>query len=313
MISFDTSAYNNTNRDFLSGGEEKVKTTTLILGCGDIGMTLGRELREAGHRVIGARRNPQALDGSGLEAVAADFDDATTLSALPDADILVYVVSADRFDEAAYQRAYLDGLTAVLSEFAGRAAPPSRVFFVSSTSVYGQRDGEMVDETSPTEPSGFSGMLMCRGEQALIDHELPGTVVRFSGIYGPGRDRLIHQVSEGRISPPSPVMYSNRIHRDDCAGVLAHLIGRHLAGEPLETLYLGSDCEPAPLNEVMTWLAVQLKVSATESIQSPLRRRASKRCDNTRLIESGYRFRYPSYREGYAQVLKAGGFLPEKA
>jgi nucleoside-diphosphate-sugar epimerase len=290
-----------------------VKTTTLILGCGDIGMALGRELREAGHRVIGARRNPRALEGSGLEAVAVDLNDPTTLAGLPDAETLVYVVSADRFEEAAYRAAYLDGLNAVLAEFAGRDTAPGRVFFVSSTSVYAQRDGEVVDETSPADPSGFSGLLMREAEQALIDHELPGTVVRFSGIYGPGRDRLIRQVGEGRIAPASPVMYSNRIHRDDCAGVLAHLIGRHLAGDPLEALYLASDCEPAPLHEVMAWLAKQLKVEATETIQSPLRRRASKRCDNTRLLESGYRFRYPSFREGYAQVLKAGGFLPEKA
>lgn len=290
-----------------------MKTTTLILGCGDIGMALGRELREAGHRVIGARRNPRALEGSGLEAAAVDLNDPTTLAGLPDAETLVYVVSADRFEEAAYRAAYLDGLTAVLAEFAGRDTAPGRVFFVSSTSVYAQRDGEVVDETSPADPSGFSGLLMREAEQALIEHALPGTVVRFSGIYGPGRDRLIRQVSEGRIAPASPVMYSNRIHRDDCAGVLAHLIGRHLSGDPLEALYLASDCEPAPLHEVMAWLAKQLKVEATETIQSPLRRRASKRCDNSRLLESGYRFRYPSFREGYAQVLKAGGFLPEKA
>ena len=287
-----------------------MKTTTLILGCGDIGMALGRELREEGHRVIGARRHPRALEGSGLEAVAVDLNDPATLVGLPDAETLVYVVSADRFDEAAYRAAYLDGLTAVLAEFAGRKAPPGRVFFVSSTSVYAQRDGEVVDETSAIEPSGFSGLLMREAEQALIHHDLPGTVVRFSGIYGPGRDRLIRQVGEGRIAPASPVMYSNRIHRDDCAGVLAHLIGRHLAGESLEALYLGSDCEPAPLHEVMAWLATQLKVEATETIQSPLRRRASKRCDNTRLIESGYRFRYPTYREGYSHVLREGGFLP---
>ncbi|APE30832.1 NAD(P)-dependent oxidoreductase [Halomonas aestuarii] len=290
-----------------------MKTTTLILGCGDIGMALGRELLEAGHHVVGARRNIRALEGSGIEAVAVDLADPATLTGLPDADTLVYVVSADRFEEEAYRAAYPDGLKAVLQEFSGRDRPPRRVFFVSSTSVYAQRDGEEVDEASPAEPSGFSGTLMWEAEQALLDHDLPGTVVRFSGIYGPGRDRLIRQVGEGRIAPASPVMYSNRIHRDDCAGALAHLIGLALADEPVASLYLGSDCEPAPLNEVMVWLAKQLKVEATETIQSPLRRRASKRLSNARLLESGYRFRYPSFREGYAQVLQAGGFLPEKA
>lgn len=287
--------------------------TTLILGCGDIGTTLGKRLQEAGHRVIGVRRNAAALAATGLEAVSLDLGDPARLADLPDAEVLVYVVSADRFDEAAYRAAYPDGLKAVLSEFAGRERPPRRVFFVSSTSVYPQQEGEWVDETSPTAPSGFSGQLMREAEQALIDHPLPGTVVRFSGIYGPGRDRLIRQVGEGRIAPSSPAMHTNRIHRDDCAGVLVHLIDLALAEKPLHDLYLANDCEPAPLHEVMSWLATQLKVEATETIQSPLRRRASKRCDNTRLLESGYAFHYPSYREGYAQVLKAGGFLPQRA
>lgn len=290
-----------------------MKTTTLILGCGDIGISLGQHLQAAGQRVIGVRRNVDALADSGSEAMAADFSAADSLAALPDADVLVYLVSADRFEEDAYRAAYPEGLGNVLAEFERRERLPKRVFFVSSTSVYAQQEGEVVDESSPVEPSGFSGVLMREAEQALLDHALPGTVVRFSGIYGPGRDRLIRQVSEGRIAPASPTMYTNRIHRDDCVGVLAHLIELTLGDGPVEELYLASDCEPAPLHEVMSWLARQLKVEASEIIQSPLRRRASKRCDSARLLAGGYAFRYPSYREGYAQVLKEGGFLPEKA
>ncbi|SHE74478.1 Nucleoside-diphosphate-sugar epimerase [Modicisalibacter ilicicola DSM 19980] len=280
-----------------------MKNTCLILGCGDIGKTLGLQLIEAGHRVIGARRNPDILVGSGIEPLAVDLNDPASLEALPDADIVIYVVSADRFDEQAYQAAYRDGLRAMLAELDRRPRSPRRVFFVSSTSVYAQQGGETVDETSETQPTGFAGQLMREAELTLIEHRLPGTVVRFSGIYGPGRDRLIQQVREGRIAASTPPMYSNRIHRDDCAGVLTHMIAKALNDEPLEELYLASDCEPVPLHEVMAWLAKRLKVETHEVIQSPLRRRSSKRCDNSRLLETGYRFRYPTFREGYAQVL----------
>ncbi|GAB2787268.1 SDR family oxidoreductase [Halomonas shantousis] len=291
-----------------------MKKTCLILGCGDIGVVLGQQLTAEGLRVVGVRRNAALLEGTGIEPLALDINAEGALAQLPDADIVVYVLTADRFEESAYQAAYPQGMKALLAELEGRDKHPRRVFFVSSTSVYGQQDGERVDETSDTAPSGFSGQLMRDAEQALLDHALPGTVVRFSGIYGPGRDRLIRQVREGRSAAANPPMYSNRIHRDDCAGVLVHLIQRTLDGQPVDDLYLASDCEPTPLHEVMAWLAKQLKVELTETIQSPLRRRASKRCDNTRLCETGYRFRYPSYREGYAQVLKENGSRqPESA
>jgi len=289
-----------------------VKKTTLILGCGDIGTQLGKQLIDAGHRVIGARRNVGALDGTGIEAVALDVTDEAALAALPDADIIVYAVTADRFEESAYETAYPTGLKAVLETFGARENKPERVLFVSSTSVYAQQGGEEVDESSETDPHGFSGTLMREAEQALLAHDLPGTAVRFSGIYGPGRDRLIRQVSEGRIAASNPPMYSNRIHRDDCAGVIAHLIQLSLEGKPLEPVYLASDCDSAPLHEVMAWIAKRLKVETPDVIQSPLRRRSSKRCNNRRLLDSGYTFRYPTFREGYEDVLQQGGFLSAK-
>lgn len=291
-----------------------MKNTSLILGCGDIGTTLGLRLAEAGHRVVGVRRHPHSLDDTPIEPLALDLSDPTALSALPDADIIVYVASADHFDEAAYRAAYPEGLKAVLDEFGRRDTAPKRVFFVSSTGVYAQQDGEQVDEHSTTQPHGFSGQLMLAAEQALQAHSLPGTVVRFSGIYGPGRDRLIQQVREGRMGASIPPMYTNRIHRDDCAGVLAHLVEMALAEGEIDTLYLASDCEPVPLHEVTAWLAQRLKVESSETMQSPLKRRSSKRCNNTRLCETGYRFRYPTFREGYAELLAASAAThPEKA
>ncbi len=288
-----------------------VKLTILIIGCGDIGINLGRELLDEGHQVIGLRRNVEALKGTGIKPLKLDLNDLEDANAasLPHADYVVYTVSADRFEESAYQSAYPDGLKNVLKVMEQHKKPPRRIFFVSSTSVYGQQEGEAVNEESPTESTSFSGNLMCDAEQALINHTLPGTVIRFSGIYGPGRDRLIHQVAEGRVAAITPVIYSNRIHRDDCTGIIAHLIRYQESGQTPSDVYLGSDCEPVTMHNVMMWLAKQLKVDATNTMQSPLRRRTSKRCDNQRVLDTGYQFRFPSYREGYAQVLKEGGFL----
>lgn len=277
-----------------------MNSTTLILGCGDIGSALGLRLLAAGHRVIGARRHPEQLP-DGIEPLAFDV---TQPEALPDADILVYAVSAERFEATAYQKAYPEGLDAVLTQLEQKAKPPRHVFFVSSTSVYDQSQGEEVDEESITEPKGFSGRLMLEAEHRLLASPLSGTVVRFSGIYGHGRERLIRQVSEGRIAPQVPVLYSNRIHRDDGVNVLAWLIERVIENDILDDCYLASDLEPAPLHDVMAWLAQELKVEPHDYIQSPLRRRSSKRCRSDRLVRQGYRFLYRTYRDGYRQVLK---------
>jgi len=129
-------------------------------------------------------------------------------------------------------------------------------------------------------------------------------VVRFGGIYGPRRTRLVESVRSGQASYRSrPVQWTNRIHRDDCAGVLRHVM-RMQAPEPL---YLGVDCEPATEEAVMTWLAGALGAPpprrANKEARSTRRSRGSKRVRNQRLLDAGYRFRYPTYREGYAAVL----------
>jgi nucleoside-diphosphate-sugar epimerase len=128
-------------------------------------------------------------------------------------------------------------------------------------------------------------------------------VVRFGGIYGPGRTRLIDSVRSGQARC-EPGLYTNRIHRDDCAGVLEHL----LALAAPAPLYIGVDDEPALQCEVLRWLAQQLGVPPPVPSGAPddsRRRGGNKRCCNARLRASGYRLLYPSYCEGYTALLRA--------
>ena len=108
--------------------------SVLIIGCGDIGTALGRELIDEGHDVMGVRRHVKALEGSGIQPLALDLDhlDDSDAKALPQADYVIYTVSADRFDESAYQSAYPQGLKRVLSVLERQKTPPKRVFFVRS-------------------------------------------------------------------------------------------------------------------------------------------------------------------------------------
>ncbi|MDE0458204.1 MAG: NAD-dependent epimerase/dehydratase family protein, partial [Chromatiales bacterium] len=129
----------------------------LIAGCGDVGTALGLALAEHGHEVFGARRSAHRLPEP-LRPLPVDLTDARAIErAIPTVDAAVYAVAAGSRDEGAYRRAYVDGVSALLEVLEARAESPRRVFFVSSTSVYGERGGEWIDETAPLAPRGFAG------------------------------------------------------------------------------------------------------------------------------------------------------------
>ncbi|MBW3657595.1 MAG: SDR family oxidoreductase [Actinobacteria bacterium] len=265
----------------------------LIAGCGYVGSELARRLVAGGHDVWGLRRTATGMP-EGVRALAGDVTDAATLD-LPDGiDALVYAVSPAERDEAAYRAAYVDGLDHVLTAL---PTAPERLVFVSSTAVYGQTDGSVVDEDSPTEPSSFSGRVLLEAEARA--RAAGGTVLRLAGIYGPGRTRLIDEVRAGEATYPPEDVHTNRIHRDDCAGALAHL----LTIGTRAPVYVGVDDEPALRREVLTWLAERLDAPPPRAAPGQRTRGGDKRCSNARLRASGYDLAFPSYRDGYAAML----------
>jgi nucleoside-diphosphate-sugar epimerase len=274
----------------------------LIAGCGDIGSALAERLRIDGHRVWGLRRHTAGLPIS-IQPFVADLAVPETLQALPPGlDFVFYTAASDAASDEGYRRAYVDGVHNILTALASQRQAIRRIFFTSSTGVYAQSAGEWVDELSPTQPQHFSGVRMLEGERLLLDSPFPATIVRLGGIYGPGRTRLIRQVRQGEaVYRDGPALYTNRIHRADCAGVLCHLM---TLAQP-ETLYLGVDHEPAEQKTVYGWLAQQLKVAPPRiaSLSEGGNRGGNKRCRNTKLVDTGYVFQYPSFREGYAAEL----------
>lgn len=273
----------------------------LIAGCGDVGTTLALNLIQSGHEVWGLKRNPDTLP-PGICPLARDLTRPDSLLPLPAIDYVFYTVAADGFSEDRYRAAYVEGVNNLVSTLRRMDQRPRRIIFTSSTSVYGQRQGEWVDEDTPALPAGFSGRCLREGEDLLWRAPYPATVIRFGGIYGPDRTRLIDTLREGTATcVEQPPVYTNRIHRDDCAGALQHLLELN---DPTP-LYLGVDDDPAPQCEVLRWLANQMEVPGPRIIDPSQAResRSNKRCCNTRLRSSGFRFRYPSYRDGYQEML----------
>jgi len=274
-------------------------SSVLIAGCGYVGTALGLCLARAGRSVWALRRSISQVPAP-LRPLAADLADPKTLAQLPgDIDAVIYAAGADRSDEAAYRAAYVEGLTHLLDAVRAAKLGVRRLLFTSSTSVYEQRAGQWVDESSPTSPTHFTGRTLLEAERIVEGSGIDAVVVRLGGIYGPGRTRLVDSVRNGTANlRPEPV-YTNRIHRDDCAGALAHLLDL----ERPDPVYLGVDDEPADQAVVLAWLAAQLGAPPPAPLGGQPPARSSKRCSNQRLKASGYRFSYPTFREGYASML----------
>jgi nucleoside-diphosphate-sugar epimerase len=273
----------------------------LIAGCGYVGSALGAALVADGDVVYGLRRRVVSLP-AGVQPIEADLAVAKTLRDLPaELDFVVYSASPGGSDDALYRTAYVEGLARLLEALAAQRQNPRRIFLLSSTSVYGQEKGEWVDEDSPTEPRDFRGRRILESEGLLAASGQAFTLVRLGGIYGPQRASMIERVRSGRavFTRGSP-RYTNRIHRDDCAGALRHLMRLPAP----ESLYLGVDCEPADDATVLRWLAGALGAPEPRlEKDSGAPERGNKRCRNDRLLASGYSFRYPTFREGYAALL----------
>ena len=251
----------------------------------------------------GLRRSISALP-QGVLPVAGDLAQSQCPADWPEGplDYLVYCAAANESTEAGYRAAYIEGLRHVLGWLREHGQMPRRVLFVSSTSVYGQQGGEWVDESSPVEPEGYSGRILLEAEQLLLTSEWPASVVRLSGIYGPGRAWLLNQVRQGCRVATEPPLYGNRIHADDAAGLLAFVLQADQRGQALEPLYIGVDDCPAPLHEVVAWLRDYLGVTDW-SAETSIRRAGSKRCRNSRARALGWVPRYADYRQGYAAIL----------
>ncbi len=266
---------------------------TLIAGGGDLGQRLAHRLLSLGVEVHALRRQPPADPTRRWTWHAADVTQPTTLGTLPaHFHSLFYILSPGSAAPAAYRATYVQGLANLLDRV-GR--PDLRVFFVSSSSVYGEHHGQWVNEDTPCQPLGDNGRILLEAEDLVRKRQPRTTILRLSGLYGNGLPRLFERLRSGSVSAPrQPVHWANRIHRDDAAAALVHLWQLQ---QP-EPLYLGSDDTPLPLHDLYQYLASTLGAPPVPVGPAP-RMVGSKRLSNARLKNSGFSFRWPDSREGY--------------
>ena len=272
----------------------------LIAGCGDIGSRLGQILAQNNHDVWALRRHTDLLPPE-FHPIGSDLSKPIAAELLPkNLSAVYFTAAATERSDANYKQTYVNGVTHLISAL--RNQPQIRRFiFISSTSVYGEQDGHWVDEQAPTHPSHFTGKRMLEAENQVHLSPWESCCVRFGGIYGPGRSRLLERAYCGQAKlkdTQSAPYYTNRIHQDDCAGILAHLLDTPV----LPPLVNGVDDTPAPYNTVMQWLANELGTTLTTESGSSSKS-ANKRCNNDKLKELGYSLLFPSFQDGYRPMI----------
>ena len=265
----------------------------LLIGCGDVGLRLAKNLLNLGHDLTVIKRSPIEL--AGATVINQDISQPFSLPPLSP-DYVFIILSPSASTPEAYQQVFIDGLKNIAQALSHQ---PKRVFFVSSSSVYGQDAGQWVDEQTPPEQAGFNGQILLQAEK-LCTQTWPSTILRCAGIYGEGRLRLINWLKAAK--PVDAGLWSNRIHIDDVVGILLHLLAVAEQQQPLAEVYLGVDDCPVLQADVLDWLAAQLALMPVAKIVGQAR---NKRLSNQAIKQLGYVFKYPSFKEGYKGMLVA--------
>lgn len=265
------------------------KKTSLVVGPGYVGWPLALKLRAEGPVYV-LSRNPRSEKG--IISITGDLMKDSQFT-IPHIDHLYYLPAAKSSDLDVYRGVYLDGFRKILDAL---PEPPSTLIYVSSTSVYGFNDGEIAEEGNLGGDVDGKREILRAAEQLAWEHQ--GIVVRFGGIYGPGRTRFIDRIIEGDLAVTNESQYTNRIHRDDCVRILSFLQEKGQRGEA----YNGVDSDSATRSELVSWVYETLgKKPRVEQHDHP--KVTGKRVSNKKLLDLGFELIYPSFREGYQKYL----------
>ena len=274
-------------------------------GTGFAGSAVCRRLAAAGCGVWSVSRSGAEV-GPGVTSIMGDVLQAGGLAgiaAVPPVDWMVCALSGTgQADAGNYRRMYEEGPVRVAE--AVRWAGARRVLFLGSTGVYGGGNGDWVTEATAVHPLHRAGGVQVAAEAAVRAAADQSIILRLSGLYGPGRTRMIRQAL--RMRPYlKPEVWANQIHRDDVAGVVAQLLALPEAEQP--DLLLGSDDCPARRREIFDWIRTETGYPEgcydEDHPQRATRERGNKRVSNARLRALGLSLQHPDYRSGLVSLL----------
>ncbi|MDY6979890.1 MAG: SDR family oxidoreductase [Pseudomonadota bacterium] len=276
-----------------------------IIGCGDVGTRVARLWQAAGVPVTGLARHGERLTAAGITAYPADLDEPTSLTDLPVDQALVYYFAPPPRQGQSDPR-----MTHFLQALDQHGSRPARIVYISTSGVYGDRQGAIVTEHTDPNPQVDRARRRYAAEQSLREwgrqHSVPVIVLRVGGIYGPGRLPI------KRIREQIPMIHetlapqTNRIHVADLASICVAAAQR---GTP-DAIYNVSDGNDSNMtqyfNTVADFLGLprpplidrdEAQQTLSEGMLSYLGE--SRRMDTSRLHEElGIELQYPTLQKG---------------
>lgn len=288
----------------------------VIFGCGYIGTAVARAALSAGAQVEALTRNLEkaaALRTLGLaKVVVAELSASTWHRQIAGGpDFVVNCVSAGGGPDGYYQ-SYVAGMQSILAWAAAGAASVGTLVYTSSTSVYPQGDGMVVDESAPADGGTPNGRTIRESE--ILLQGAPATsvrrhfILRLAGIYGPDRHHLLDQLRTGADTlGGSGAHRLNLAHREDIvAAILACL---QAPAEVADEIFNVADTAPARREEVVRWLAARLGRpmpafdggTTTRRAGAPMPDRVISSAKIQRMLR--WRPQFPDYRAGFDHIL----------
>lgn len=276
-----------------------------IVGCGDVGTRVARLWQDEGVPVTGLVRHGDRLTAAGIPAHQADLDDPATLTALPVDEALVYY-----FAPPPPQGQIDPRMAHFLQALDRQGRRPQRIVYISTSGVYGDRQGAVVSEQTPPNPQVDRARRRYSAEQALREwgrqHAVPVIVLRVGGIYGPGRLPIKRIRAQVPMIHEALAPQTNRIHAADLAAICVAAAQRGTA----DTIYNVSDGNDSNMtqyfNTVADFLGLprpplidmdEAQQTLSEGMLSYLGE--SRRMDSSRLREElGIELKYPTLQKG---------------
>ena len=273
-------------------------------------MELARRSLALGWLVTALTRNPQKAaeaENLGARTILCELQSTDWWGKLSSQyDHAVNCVGAAAPSVDGYRASYLEGMHSIEGWLKKTNQSLQNLIFTSSSSVYPQTDGSLVDEDSTTVGVSARGQILLDAEQVCL--QVPQTnarrksVVRFSGLYGPGRHLLVDKIRRGEPMRGSPDRVLNLTHRDDAASAVLAILQSPDSSEG--GIFNASDGQHATRGEIADWVASRVGVHKPAFIGADEDGGPHRRVNSSKLNRVfGWTPRFADFQTGYEDFL----------